>query len=589
MTDDIIWDDETPPAPKASAPAAPASNIIWDDEKAAPLPPPDTYGRQVAAAARGVTQAIPFAKDIGAALDVARTYLGDQVAGVPSTGSFGERYAPAQRRQKALNESLSAQYPKTMLAGNVAGALALPVAGPASAIAARAAPVVGRGVASALGAGTVGAGYGAAYGAGEGDTLAERLHNAETGAAVGGIGGAAVGPIVDKTLSPLARWAATKLGRTPPVAPIPDKQELFDKAHQAYLNSEQKGVMVRPDAVRSLYDDIARDLAGKGYHPKNTPELQAALGELYKASIPAMNGQPNYTTLKGLDIINQMARNASTSPNPQSRLMGGIFHNKLDDFLDTLGPSNTIGGNAPEAVEALNAGRELWRSARKTETIENLVDDALMRTSSTGSGGNINNALRQELRKVIVQARKKPGRWTDDELDAMRSIVDGTPTQNAARLLGKLSPSGNGLMAALELGAVAHNPAALPAPLIGMLSKAYADKATRAGVHDLQELIRSGGSRAAMPQAAPLPQLPTAKTLGITGFAEPMFGAQQQEQPAYRAAGGRVDRRDYPAKPLSKLEKAARRAHLDIAKELEPVMNMPDDAVANALSIANRG
>jgi hypothetical protein len=57
---------------------------------------------------------------------------------------------------------------------------------------------------------------------------------------------------------------------------------------------------------------------------------------------------------------------------------------------------------------------------------------------------------------------------------------------------------------------------------------------------------------------------------------------QQREQ---RASGGRV----YPAKPLNRLEKAARRAHLDIAKELEPVMAYDDDVVAQALETARHG
>lgn len=170
-----------------------------------------SLGRQVAAAARGVTRAIPFSQDLGALLDVGRTYVGGRPSSVPTEGAFGERYIAAKQRQREIDESLSKQYPVTSLAGQVAGAFALPMAGPASTVAARAAPVVGARAAGALGAGSVGAGYGALYGLSEGDSVAERLHNAGIGATIGGVGGATIPSIVGG-VGGAARYAAEKAG-----------------------------------------------------------------------------------------------------------------------------------------------------------------------------------------------------------------------------------------------------------------------------------------------------------------------------------------------------------------------------------------
>lgn len=172
---------------------------------------PDSFGRQAAAAARGVTRAIPFSQDVGALLDVGRTYIGGSPAGVPTSGDFGQRYEAAKRRQREIDESLSNQYPATTLAGQVAGTFALPMAGPASAVAARAAPVVGARAAGALGAGSVGAGYGALYGLSEGDSAAERLRNAGIGATIGGVGAAAI-PSIVSGVGGVGRYAAEKAG-----------------------------------------------------------------------------------------------------------------------------------------------------------------------------------------------------------------------------------------------------------------------------------------------------------------------------------------------------------------------------------------
>jgi hypothetical protein len=53
-----------------------------------------------------------------------------------------------------------------------------------------------------------------------------------------------------------------------------------------------------------------------------------------------------------------------------------------------------------------------------------------------------------------------------------------------------------------------------------------------------------------------------------------------------RASGGKIKKRDYPAKKLTLLERAAKRAQEAIALETKPIMQQPDALVAKALEIA---
>lgn len=53
-----------------------------------------------------------------------------------------------------------------------------------------------------------------------------------------------------------------------------------------------------------------------------------------------------------------------------------------------------------------------------------------------------------------------------------------------------------------------------------------------------------------------------------------------------RASGGRLGKGDYPAKRLSRMEKAVIRAQKAIAAETKPIMDQPDHVVARALEIA---
>lgn len=57
---------------------------------------------------------------------------------------------------------------------------------------------------------------------------------------------------------------------------------------------------------------------------------------------------------------------------------------------------------------------------------------------------------------------------------------------------------------------------------------------------------------------------------------------EPEEDRSPRAGGGRV----YPAKKLSLMEKAARKAFNDIALESRPLMDMPDEAIVKALDLA---
>lgn len=539
------------------------------------------YLPQAGAFITGVGSTVPFAKDVAAGLKTGASYLwGNELE-----GTAGERFEQAKRRQEQAQQILGEEYPLTQTAGMATGIGAQIMAPGTRALAAgerAAAEMAGEAVPRALAPAArgavhvgTGAGVGAAYGAGEGVTADERMQNALIGAGIGAAG-SATAPIVGTIARPIGQ----RLGLVKPTPGIMSKDELFDAARDAYRASEQQGIMVQPTELRSAYDRIKSNLTDLGYHPKNQPEVQVALDELYKLTMPTMQGRPNYTTLKGIDIINRMARKASSSPDSETRLMGKTFHEGIDDLLSGLNPQNVIGGNAPEAVKSLQEARNYWRLARKTQKVEDMIDNAILETASTGAGGNINNKLKQAIAKIIKENKRKPGGWTPDELAAMRAVVEPSAGRNLARLIGKLDPRGNGLHMLLELGAVSHNPKFAPLIVGGHLAKTYADRATAAAVDDLLELIRVGGLRKNMPRKN-LTSAVKAKNVGIGATLSGMQPWEREE----RKAGGRV----YPAKRLNLLEKAALKAHNDLANGSKPLMNMSDEQIAAGLHNAKEG
>jgi hypothetical protein len=63
------------------------------------------------------------------------------------------------------------------------------------------------------------------------------------------------------------------------------------------------------------------------------------------------------------------------------------------------------------------------------------------------------------------------------------------------------------------------------------------------------------------------------------------IAAADDEREAH-AAGGKVGKRDYPAKRLTRMERAVKRAQDAIAMETRPLMDRPDEQIARALEIA---
>jgi len=124
------------------------------------------------------------------------------------TGSPGEATKAYEQARDAARQELKTakeQYPGTTLAGELAGAVAVPLPGVAA--------LRGAGMATrAAGSAGIGFGVGGLSGAGEGETGAERLSKAATGAAVGGVVGWVASPVLDVATRAGGR-ALTEAGR----------------------------------------------------------------------------------------------------------------------------------------------------------------------------------------------------------------------------------------------------------------------------------------------------------------------------------------------------------------------------------------
>lgn len=323
----------------------------------------------------------------------------------------------------------------------------------------------------------VGGAQGAAYGAGSADD-----DKRAEGAALGGATGMALGGAIPAA----AEGFKGLFGRVGAV--MPEIDELYKAKDAAYKFVDNSGFRYSQQQFDHLVSDIFQRVGADDIDPNPDGAHKMAVSMLNR-----LNGRNPPRTLSQLDDLRQVIRRDVIDGGSQADgHFGELMLDAIDDFIDKTGGDGVM-----------RTARKAHQTLRKSELLAAALDKAQLNAAASGSGGNIDNALRQQIKAILTNPSKARG-FTQAEKDAMRKIVEGGQMQGLLRLVGKLSPSGNGLMAALGIGATAANPL-LAVPIgAGIAAKTLADGATKGGVRALERAVRTGTSPgAAVPLMPP--------------------------------------------------------------------------------------
>lgn len=331
-------------------------------------------------------------------------------------------------------------------------------------------------------AGQLAAGLGAAAGGGVGGATAQQLFPDNIGAEIAGelLGGIGSGGAIAGMANRQARKAAERS--------IPSIEQIKQGAKDAYEAADKAGVVYSPNAIERLKTTIVPDLADFGYRPDLHSGVKNALdviGELSGKNI----------TLKGLEQARKAMSAGYKGVFSDFRKENNAALKKVIDSFDNMvtkpGRGDILMGNQQEGIRALQQARNLWQRSAKAEQVEYAFNRAKERAGKAGTGGNIDNTMRQEIDKV----RQKGKGFTADERRAMSEITNGTAVRNLLRLGGGLSPTRGGLPLLLNAGAaLGTGGLSLAASGGGLAAKMAADHSTKSAVDRLSTLIRSGGS-----------------------------------------------------------------------------------------------
>jgi hypothetical protein len=256
----------------------------------------------------------------------------------------------------------------------------------------------------------------------------------------------------------------------------------------AYKAADAAGVRYDPQAFSNAVDAVATKAAQNNLNPMRHPRAASML-----ADMQALKGQS--PTLTDIDQLRQVIRrDVANAPDAAEQHFGRQMIEGLDDFVSNAGPKDVVSGNANDAAQLISSARDANTRYRKYEAVQDAIESAKLQAASTGSGGNVDNAMRQAARRLL----KTIPNWTDDERAALTDAATGGAIQNGLRFVGKASPATGGLNSLMSIVATGATHGAAAPPLIGAAAaKLGADAMTAAKFNRVLDLIASGGSKAA--------------------------------------------------------------------------------------------
>ena len=430
--------------------------------------------------------------------------VGDEMAGQADAligrGNAEERTQFYRDNQAQFRD----QHPELSLASEVAPAF-LPGVGAVRAV--QGATKMGRAAYGAL----VGAGSGATIGFMEGEGgFQNRTKNAFVTGALGGVFGAAAPKMLDALASAPRRIQATfqRSSQRPTVA------ALRATKNAAYDAVDQAGVTFSPEQMSGLSTRVQEIFANSNFDEV----ADTASG----ATLRILRGKEGREqTLGQLDRVRQnlWKRYATAGDQPQ--------------ILDAIQEIDGLINNHPDASGLMDIARSANATFAKSQLLEDAFDRATRQTSVSGSGGNIANNYTRAVNSILNNKRQMRF-FNADEEQAMRAFVqmadEGGP--RLRRLIGKMSPNGNGLMMTLHaVGGMASGGATLPLMVAGGAAKSSADRAILRGGQALQDTL--AGVR---PTATPTNAL-SASSGGFVSAAAPLL---EREQSNLRQAGSQA-------------------------------------------------
>ncbi|TWI32741.1 hypothetical protein [Paracoccus sulfuroxidans] len=372
-----------------------------------------------------------------------------------NSGTYGNRtnYDDQLRAVRGQEDQFRQDHPVASIGAEFGGAM-IPAAFGAGLLG-QAASWKGKIASGAAAGGMMGAAYG--FGEGEGG-LANRVERGYRDGILGLALGAAL-PAATGAVRSVAQGRAAKKALNEAAKNAPTSAELRAMGNALYKQIDDAGVQIKPEAfddMRGGLLDYLRantgfdELPGPGSLTPNTGRVMQIMDQAGER----MAAEP--TAALPFRSLDQMRRQAGAAAgnvaNKTDQRAGVAVIEQLDDFVQRLGPDDVLGGDLDALKTAIPKAREVWSRMSKSQ----LVDNAMERSENYLSGAA--SGVRNQF-KNILQNKKLASQFTAAEKAALRSVTHGSALDQIINLAGgglaQMGSIGGGFAAGGPLGALA--------------------------------------------------------------------------------------------------------------------------------------
>ncbi len=258
--------------------------------------------------------------------------------------------------------------------------------------------------------------------------------------------------------------------------PPPTAEELKTAASAGYDAARATGAEYPGADIGNLAQTAQHNLESDGIISELAPQTFAVLGRM---SNPP---QGSVATISGLDaarkVLNEIGGNFR---NPTEQRAARAVINAIDQHIADAGaragavpagagstlpvPAAASGAGAAngaglsgvvenpltKAARLIKEARDNAAASFRSDRLSGVEDAAEMRANAANSGQNLGNTLRQRLASLLLDPKRSRG-FSEDELGAIRQVVDGTATSNITRRVSNLLGGGGGLGQTLVAG-----------------------------------------------------------------------------------------------------------------------------------------
>lgn len=355
------------------------------------------------------------------------------------------------------------------------------------------------------------------------DALATRVG----GAVAGGVGSEAAGEAAEGTgYEGLARVAGGALGGAAAgkveksladrgsKAALADSDKIKAASQAGYKVLEQNPTTIHPGAVNNFHMVMDTAFNQRWFSEVTAPATYRTMKDFERANRRWTIG----------DVMGQYERLGRIVPggsiSAQDAEAARLLRSEIIDWLDA-----NAQGVKPQIKEALGN----WSAHKKIEELQKAIEIALHRAHVSGTGANMQNTIRQEVRKIIDNDSRRRG-YPPEVVAQLQKVADGTIAQNAARFVGRFAPTGLH-SSAFTLALALHSaPYAAASAATGYAGKKLGDYLTHRGVEEAIVKLEEGAPTNANANARRQNVMDRVGGVPGQGAARGAVAAEQQQQ-----------------------------------------------------------